>query len=656
MGFEHRLLCGSIRRGAAYLLAMNCTEEERCARMGHKKGDGIYWNHYRNETSTVDFQSIVHHVQAEDVASLSDIALNRRLDAPQKPSHNAYREMWDLPPIAALRETQLSLFDAIITTYGSTKQARAAGAAELIKYNAVTSEYKQMCEASIAAIFARELAEFFASDCPKVARPAQVIPPSTIDEEALCIDALEEENDEGETRISRDESVSSATIATTIDISDALIDPTLLDKTSKNFAEVFGESDSNLPQISTADSNDHPLDILARADQYRTGKTVIRPVTLVDAISDELLRGEAVLSDAELADLMIKSFNHMYPSDHFHPGQEPVPGNRDCRFCGQDLPSLVPRHASRHAYWCEKRSIAVAIAKEIDANYTQTDKCTWLGWRNRTGQTSKVCGRTANEYTSKEQWIRHLHSHTAVRGKNTTLQCRFGDCGSSLEIVRFKTFAALDRHATLKHNVHLTRADSEQGAAENMIWWCPICFKFINQLEEDIDDHARSHIQTINEIVRSDGYNGLVINNLAVIPIFCIFCMHDTEKSESVRFNSWLSQINLEEHIHRHILQGDPEALVRCPASISTNDDDRIEPSCSALPMQPADLAGHLLSAHGIKSQPKKTRKKPTDEDEDSHQLEPLKKPHNFGSRRILQAKSTNIMRQATRAGMSSKE
>jgi hypothetical protein len=55
MGLEHRLLCGAIRRGAAYLLAMNYTEEERCARMGYKKGDVVYWNHYCNETSTVDF-------------------------------------------------------------------------------------------------------------------------------------------------------------------------------------------------------------------------------------------------------------------------------------------------------------------------------------------------------------------------------------------------------------------------------------------------------------------------------------------------------------------------------------------------------------------------------------------------------------------------
>jgi hypothetical protein len=70
--------------------------------------------------------------EAEDAALLSDITINRRPDAPKKPSYAAYREMWQLPHIADLRDTQLILFDKIISTYGLMKQARAAQAIELV--------------------------------------------------------------------------------------------------------------------------------------------------------------------------------------------------------------------------------------------------------------------------------------------------------------------------------------------------------------------------------------------------------------------------------------------------------------------------------------------------------------------------------------------
>ena len=43
LGFENGLIPKSIRRGAAYMLSMsNAGKEERCARIGHKDGDGVY--------------------------------------------------------------------------------------------------------------------------------------------------------------------------------------------------------------------------------------------------------------------------------------------------------------------------------------------------------------------------------------------------------------------------------------------------------------------------------------------------------------------------------------------------------------------------------------------------------------------------------------
>ncbi|KAL3423953.1 hypothetical protein PVAG01_05700 [Phlyctema vagabunda] len=160
--------------------------------------------------------------------------------------------------------------------------------------------------------------------------------------------------------------------------------------------------------------------------------TVIRPVTLVNAVSHELLSGEAVLSDTALADLMIQSFNHMYPSDHFHPGQEP-------------LPRLARLRENVEGWQMNSRA-----------------DCNGFG----------TCIATQSLVARTPRF--NVALGTAVPRRR----------------LRFKSFAALDRHATLEHNVHLTRAESDNGAAETMIWWCPICFKFINQLREDIDNHC----------------------------------------------------------------------------------------------------------------------------------------------------------------------
>ena len=81
MGLTSSLLSYCLPRGVAYLLAINCTEKERCSRMGHKTGDGVYWTHYRNKISVVDFQAIRSDIDAEDVSVLTKNMLASRQGA-----------------------------------------------------------------------------------------------------------------------------------------------------------------------------------------------------------------------------------------------------------------------------------------------------------------------------------------------------------------------------------------------------------------------------------------------------------------------------------------------------------------------------------------------------------------------------------------------
>jgi hypothetical protein len=122
-------------------------------------------------------------------------------------------------------------------------------------------KYKALCKVFIAAIFTRELEEFFALDCSKVVGLPQIIPQSTIDKESFFIDTLEED-EEGKDKMTRDALASSTT---TSKISNLLIDLVLLGETSRNFLKVFDDSDPNL-QIGCGDSQDYSPEILSRID------------------------------------------------------------------------------------------------------------------------------------------------------------------------------------------------------------------------------------------------------------------------------------------------------------------------------------------------------------------------------------------------------
>ena len=66
------------------LLVMNCSEEERCARMGHKTDDSVYWTHYSN----VDVQALARDVDGQHVSRFFAIELKRKVDAPKVLSEN----------------------------------------------------------------------------------------------------------------------------------------------------------------------------------------------------------------------------------------------------------------------------------------------------------------------------------------------------------------------------------------------------------------------------------------------------------------------------------------------------------------------------------------------------------------------------------------
>lgn len=126
LGLEHKLISYCLRRGAAYLLAMKCSEEERCSRMGHQASDAVYWKYYRCETSTVDFQGLARDIDQEDVSRLTSITLNRRENAVKFLSASGFAQAVRDPEVIALSNAELEIMDRLLVVHGSIKRAREA--------------------------------------------------------------------------------------------------------------------------------------------------------------------------------------------------------------------------------------------------------------------------------------------------------------------------------------------------------------------------------------------------------------------------------------------------------------------------------------------------------------------------------------------------
>ena len=124
IGLEKKLISYCLRRGAAYLLALHCSAEEKCYRMGHRPGDRTYWKYYRCDTSTNDFQGVARGVQQEDVSRLSSISLNRREDAAKFISASGIAQVSGNPEIIALGDAEIQILDRLLVAHGTLKKAQ----------------------------------------------------------------------------------------------------------------------------------------------------------------------------------------------------------------------------------------------------------------------------------------------------------------------------------------------------------------------------------------------------------------------------------------------------------------------------------------------------------------------------------------------------
>jgi hypothetical protein len=189
----------------------------------------------------------------------------------------------------------------------------------------------------------------------------------------------------------------------------SLIDPQLLGSLDEGLQSILAEAVTDDPSL-TEDVNTLPVvssgGLLCQIRQTKRSKTVTMAITILDPVSDELLKDEVALTESQLADLMVTSFSNLFPSDSFFPGHEPLPGTTKCRFCEKDLLSCNKTRAV-HSYWCAKKSLLKEIIGAVDLECIVPETCSWVG--NGPKTQGKVCGAIIAKSPAT-----HLQSHSRV--------------------------------------------------------------------------------------------------------------------------------------------------------------------------------------------------------------------------------------------------
>lgn len=222
---------------------------------------------------------------------------------------------------------------------------------------------------------------------------------------------------------------------------------------------------------------------------------------------------------------------------------------------------------------------------------------------------ARVCGAefgSTNKSTDHAIYHAQRHVRPLFPGLDgAVIKCTFEGCHDSETPFQSRYYADHVQHLFFAHNTRVKghRTRSLEAELIYLFWWCPFCYKFIVQDNEDISCHILNHIPAYDEVFYKRGYLPVCQNTLVAWPMYCPICVRDTGKSLMERFRSphySNTQSNLKgllRHLVVHFESTDPLSTVSCPFSASTPDGIRAACELTSTPM--SSLYQHLLEAHG---------------------------------------------------------
>ena len=347
LGLDSKLISGAIRRGGAYILAMCTTPEERRGRMGHGMNDETYRKHHRNEISTLDFQAYAHRTAPVDVSMLSSIFLDSKPDAPQNLSQEATAKVYAEPDLVAMASIRNEFGDTLILAHGSLAKAAKADACHYAQYLQALNNYKTSLSIRLRRAHEDEYASHFTKDSSSKPTASEL---SLLDTE--LISAVRQESFPG--------TFDSHSESSFVETKQVEHSGPLPSEDAPGHSRLNRTAEPEVRPVLESGPN------LVIHTQRGLDRSIVTPWTVVDDVPDAL-SGSSNLSESKLADLLVKCFNHCHTSDTFYPGQEPLPGRLECRFCDEAIPKAASTKANK------KRKKKLKTAKDTEETTEESD-------------------------------------------------------------------------------------------------------------------------------------------------------------------------------------------------------------------------------------------------------------------------------------------
>lgn len=250
----------------------------------------------------------------------------------------------------------------------------------------------------------------------------------------------------------------------------------------------------------------------------------------------------------------------------------------------------------------------------LDTGFPILEQCTWACRRP-----ARRCGK--KDFESIGAAAKHIHNHVARSKSHSKISiiCRLSPCDGIVDPIIFTSNVSWYQHLLSVHRIPGSQ-NGKKASVDPYIHWCALCGRWLCQLWEDLDEHAARHEEVIGEIIRSEGFAGVLLGRMLIRPPLNPFSLYDESLQPSARFSvSCSSMIDTADRVGRHISYLADDETFPCPVSrdagpfIKAICDDKSQ-------MSKQDLQCHLKKAHGVlqKEQKRKgrTSKKTTAQDD----------------------------------------
>ncbi len=533
-GFEIRLTAYAIRRGLAYMLDQEVSEDNRKFIMGHKSNSRV-WSSYMSRVSKVDARSIFVGEKPKDHRAMQRISLNRKEDAPRTVSATGYDAIMQSEAYLDIARVSEKLANQLREKHGSLAAASRTADPAFAEYKSSENARQATRQTLMKVKFKEEHDAFFITAQSPLTSSKKLLPGVELDKEVDPAEIDDVENgDEGEdVDIPIDPELERAVEKATRESDEQLMG--VVDEIASSPSNT-GSSIDNVNAIEEVSPRLHGLPKRPYqgaqnnfASRYYVGTGVCEGL-------DHILTSGS-LTEAELSTALIECFSVMHAVDAFAPGDEPFPGTYCCRYCDEPLNHL--QQTTGHVKACSRQNALQQATADIEAHCPFNQPCPFqypAGKKSAAVGGFRTCGEIMKDRGSCSQHhFDHIKNAQYPKDAVTNeklLHCFYAGCATDTtkrrkDAVGRRTDPAFDSLEDLKlhlaqvHRVWAVKVGygKEHAPRTSLVepQWCQYCEVWLSPFE-DHKIHAAQHVFDAVEYIKASGYEGITASFVTIRP------------------------------------------------------------------------------------------------------------------------------------------